>query len=131
MIPIDKDPDNPDRPEISWQAVNYHFRKWCRDGSFRRIWENSISSAGDMPDLSVLNFDGTQTPAKKGGESAAYQGRKKAVTSNILPVTDKNGYPVACTDIMSGNHNDAYGLKENLTEIFKDMKQRKLSVSGA
>jgi transposase len=131
MIPIDESVSDPDRTEISWQAVYYHFRKRCEDGSFRRIWENSISSAGDLLDLSVLNFDGTHTVAEKGGESVAYQGRKKAVTGNILPVTDKNGYPVACTDIMSGNHNDAYGLGENLTEIFKDMKQRKLPVSGA
>jgi transposase len=131
MIPIDKAPDNADRPEISWQAVYYHFRKWCKDGSFRRVWENSILSAGDSPDLSLPNFDGTQTVAKKGGESVAYQGRKKAKTSNILPVTDKNGYPVACTDIMPGNHNDAYRLENNLKDIFRDMKQRKLPVSGA
>ena len=27
--------------EISYQAVYYHFRKWSRDGSFKRVHENS------------------------------------------------------------------------------------------
>ena len=125
MIPVDKSPDNPDRPGISRQAVYYRFRKRCGDGSLQRVRENSISSAGDSPDLSVLNFDGTQTAAGKGGESAARQGRKKAETGNILPVTDKKGYPAACTGIMPGNHNDAYEPENKLKDIFRDMKQRK------
>jgi hypothetical protein len=60
----------------------------------------------DDLDLSNLNLDGTQTLAKKGGESVAYQGRKKGKTSNILPITDRNGYIVACTGIVAGQHNE-------------------------
>ena len=40
-----------------------------------------------MLDLSQLNLDGMHTLAKKGGEQVAYQERKKAKTSNILPIT--------------------------------------------
>lgn len=40
MIPAEKDNDG--RPEISRQAVYYHFRKRCRDGSFKNVRDNSI-----------------------------------------------------------------------------------------
>lgn len=131
MIPIDKSPDDPEKPEISWRSVYHHFRKWCNDGSLKRLWDQSTERIRTVLDLSELNLDGTHTIAKKGGESVEYQGRKKAKTSNILPVLDKNGYPVASTGIIAGNRNDAYELEDNLSGIFKDMKKRKLPISGA
>ncbi len=131
MIPIDKKPDNENKAEISWQSVYHHFRKWCNDGSFKNVWNQSTEKIRVFLNLSELNFDGTHTIAKKGGESAEYQGRKKAKTCNILPVSDKNGYPVASTGIIAGNHNDAYDLEKNLRDLFKDMKQRKLPISGS
>ena len=81
-------------------------------------------------DLSELNLDGSQTIAKKGGESVAYQGRKKAKTSNILPVTDKNGNILASTGILAGNHNDAFNLKPHLQTAFKDIKGLGLDIEG-
>ena len=82
-------------------------------------------------DLSVLNLDGTQSLAKKGGEKVAYQGRKKGKTSNILPITDRNGLIVASTGILAGNHNDSYELKPHLQIAFQDMKKLGLSIAGA
>ena len=38
-------------------------------------------------DLSSIQLDGTHTPAKRGGESVAYQGRKKSKTTNRLLIT--------------------------------------------
>ncbi len=61
----------------------------------------------------------------------AYQGRKKAKTSNILPVTDKQGYIIATTSLIAGNHNDSYGLKETIKQLFKDMQRCKLDYTGA
>lgn len=88
-LPIDNDPQQPECKEISHDAVYYHFRKWSKDGSFERVWKNSIATVREALDLSELNLDGTHTIAKKGGESVAYQGRKKAKTSNILPIVEK------------------------------------------
>jgi hypothetical protein len=82
-------------------------------------------------DLSALNLDGTQSLAKRGGEKVAYQGRKKGKTSNILPITDRNGYVVASTGIMGGNHNDSYELKPHLQAAFQEMKKLGLSIEGA
>lgn len=107
------------------------FVRWCMDGSFRRLWTDSILTIKADLDLSSFNLDGSQTLAKKGGESVAYQGRKKGKTSNILPITDANGYIIASTGIVAGNHNDAYQLKSHLQTAFKEMKQLGLDFQGA
>jgi len=128
MITVDRNSDG--RPEISRHAVYCHFRKWCRDGSFRRVWDSSISEAAPFKDLSALNFDGSRTAAKKGGESAARQGRKKAPATDIMTVTDENDHPAASADIIDGNHNDAYNLDLNLNKIFEDIKKTGLSLKN-
>ena len=130
QLPIRGNTQQPDKPEISWNAVNYHFRKWSMDGSLERVWIHSVEVLKKEAalDLSQLNLDGTHTIAKKEGESVAYQGRKKAQTSNILPLTDAHGYVVGSTDIMAGNHNDAYHLKDHLQTAFHTIKQLGLSL---
>src|SRR5574341_1639559 len=54
-LPIDADPDNPDPPEISGDAVYYHYRQWSRDGSLERVWQHSILTIQEDLDLSVLS----------------------------------------------------------------------------
>lgn len=109
----------------------YHFRKWSRDGSLQRVWQGSITTVKHLLDLSELNLDGSHVIAKKGGESVAYQGRKKAKTTNILPITDANGFIIASTGLVAGNHNDAYNLKPHLQAAFRWLKQQGLSIRGA
>ena len=81
--------------------------------------------------LSELNLDGSHAIAKKGGQSVAYQGRKKANTTNILPITDGDGLIIAATGLIAGNHNDAYNLKAHLQTAFKSMKRSGLNIQGA
>jgi transposase len=61
----------------------------------------------------------------------AYQARKRARTTNILPITDGNGYVVASTQPIAGNHNDAFNLKPHLQTAFKFMKRLGLDFQGA
>jgi transposase len=124
-------PTRGDQKEISWQAVYYHFRKWSADGSLEKVWQASIQTVQDDLDLSQLNLDGSHALAKKGGESVAYQGRKRAKTSNILPILTANDYIVASTGIVAGNHNDAFNLKPQLQTAFKSMKRLGLTIAGA
>jgi transposase len=124
-VPIEQTDD------ISWWAVYHHFRKWSRDGSLEQVWQHSVHAVQAELDLSVLNLDGSHAVAKKGGEAVAYQGRKKAKTSNILPLTDRNGHILATTDIVAGNHNDAFQLKAQLQTAFKTIKRLGLSIAGA
>jgi hypothetical protein len=111
--------------------VYYHYRKWSRDGSLKRIWQHSIEAIRNLLDVSELNLDGSHTIAKKGGESVVYQGRKKAKTSNILPIFDKQGYVLASTGIVAGNHNDAFNLKPHLQAAFKWIKNQNLIIQGS
>ncbi|MGQ9850852.1 MAG: transposase [Aggregatilineaceae bacterium] len=116
---------------MSWQAVYYHFRKWSADGSLQKVWQASIQTVQADLDLSQLNLDGSHTLAKKGGESVAYQGRKRAKTSNILPIIDANGYIVACTGVIAGHHHDAFDLKTHLQAAFRSVKRLGLTIAGA
>src|SRR5579859_5330087 len=119
------------RNEPSWQAVYYHWSKWSADGSLARVWQGSVASIQADLDLREMNLDGSHTIAKKGGESVAYQARKRAKTSNILPITDANGFVVASSEIVPGNHNDAFNLKVHLQCAFTTMKAWGLSIDGA
>ncbi|MBC8507686.1 MAG: IS5 family transposase [Chloroflexi bacterium] len=131
QLPIDPDANDSRKKEISYHAVYYHFRKWSRDGSLEKVWQGSVMTIGADLNLSELNLDGTHVIAKKGGESVAYQGRKKAKTTNILPISDSQGYIIATTGLMAGNHNDAYNLKPHLQTAFKFMKRLGLDIQGA
>ena len=46
-------------------------------------------------------------------------------------MTDKNGYIVATTNVIAGNHNDAFDVTGTLTKLFSDMKRRCLDYKGA
>ena len=131
MLPIMLSEDGSRQKEISYHAVYYHYRKWSKDGSLENVWRGSILTIEGDLNLSELNLDGTHAIAKKGGEAVAYQGRKKAKTTNVVPVTDGNGFIVASTGLLAGNHNDAYNLKPHLQEIFKAMKELSLDFQGA
>lgn len=109
----------------------YHFCKWSRDGSLKSVWQGSIAAIKPLLDLSALNLDGSHAIAKKGGESVTYQGRKKAKTSNILPITDANGFIIASTGLLAGHHNDAYNLKQHLQAAFRWLREQGLSIRGA
>jgi hypothetical protein len=85
----------------------------------------------DQIDMHHLNLDGSHAIAKKGGEAVAYQGRKKAKTSNVLPITDANGFILATTGIVAGNHHDSFELKDNLRSAFKFIKALGISIAGA
>jgi len=131
QLPIMPEVNDPRQKEISHYAVYYHFRKWSRDGSLEKVWQGSIMTIKAELNLSELNLDGSHAIAKKGGESVAYQGRKRAKTTNILPITDGQGFIIASTDLIAGNHNDAYNLKPHLQAAFKLMKRLGLDIQGA
>ncbi len=128
-VPIETTADG--QPVMSYQVPYYHFRKWSRDGSLQRLFDASIMTIKGELNLPELNLDGSHSAAKKGGEAVAYQGRKKAKTSNILPVTDAHGTIIATTGIVAGNHNDSYELEQKLRNLFNDMQRCRLDYQGA
>jgi transposase len=121
----------PVQATLSWWSVYYHFRKWSKDGSLEAVFKNSILTIQDQLDLSEINLDGSHTIAKKGGESVAYQGRKKAKTSNRLPLTEACGFILGLCQLLPGHHNDSFNLKRSLTQSFKALKRLGLDIRGA
>lgn len=128
---IEPDKKAPDKKELSYHAVFYHYSKWSKDGSLEAIFNNSIHEIKDDLDLSAITLDGSHTIAKKGGEKVAYQGRKKAKTTNMLPMGDNKGNILAIVKVMSGNHNDAFELKSTLQNGFKALKQLGLDIKSS
>jgi transposase len=130
QLPIAPDPTDPRKKEISISAVYYHYSKWVHDGSFERLWKQSVESVREELDLSVISLDGTHTVGKNGGERVVYNGRKRAKTCNILPIIDDEGYIIASTGLVAGNRHDAFFLKPNLQNAFRDLKQRGFELNG-
>ncbi len=81
-------------------------------------------------DMSSIQLDGTHTPTKRGGEAVAYQGRKKSKTSNMLIITDAQGIPLACSQAIAGNHNDAFELVKNVDKMLSDIRLSNISTKG-
>lgn len=56
------------RNEVSWQTIYHHHSKWCKDNSYKNIFETSLMFLNDRDklDLTVLHGDGSNTVAKKG-----------------------------------------------------------------
>lgn len=116
--------------KYSWESVFYHFNKWSQTGMWERCYQRLICDYKDKLDMSVINLDGTHTPAKRGGQAVGYQGRKKSKTSNMLILTDRQGVPVGWTDPISGNHNDSFELVKNTSKIFNIMDAMTLNYKG-
>jgi len=123
--------DEENNIQLTYQAFYYHFRKWSKDDSLFCVFKASMITIILQVNLTEINLDGTHTIAKKGGQAVGYQRRKRAKTSNILPITDKIGNIIGFLPITAGNHNDAFELKQRLLTFFKWFATFKWSLKGA
>jgi Transposase and inactivated derivatives len=118
------------RVSYNWQSVYHHFRKWSQDGSWEKMWRALLDKYRYLLDMSCIQIDGTHTPAKRGGESVKYQGRKKSKTSNMLIIVDNQGCPIACSEPLSGNHHDSFNLGENFEKMLLQFEVSKIATEG-
>ena len=119
-----------DRSPIKFGAVFQHFRKWVKDGSWQKVQQAIIGQYKHLLNLSVALFDGTHSPAKRGGEQVAYQGRMKCKTSNTLWLTDADGLVVGFTLPIAGNHHDVSDIEERLGYLVKQLAASGIRVHG-
>lgn len=118
------------RVKYRWQSVYHHFQKWSKDGSWQQVWQFVLQKHKHLLDMSSIQLDGTHTPSKRGGEAVAYQGRKKAKTSNMLILTDNQGIPLACSEPIEGNHNDAFNLVQTVENMVADIQTSSIKIEG-
>ena len=116
--------------KIGWESVYYHFNKWSKDDSWQQLWIQVLKSNKSKLDLSSMQLDGSHTPAKRGGQAVAYQGRKKCKTTNALFLTDKQGLPLAMSVPVSGNHNDLFEIEKSFPKMLADLKQSQINLKG-
>lgn len=118
------------RVKISWKTVYYHFWKWSKDGSWKQMWTALLALNKAKLDMSSVQFDGSHTPAKRGGQAVGYQGRKKVKTTNALFMTDRQGLPLAMSEPIDGSHNDLFDIEFFFTQMLADLKQACLAING-
>lgn len=94
------------------------------------VWSKILEKHKHRLDLSSIQLDGTHTPCKRGGEAVAYQGRKKCKTSNMLILVDHQGIPLACSQAVGGNHNDAYNLENTVDTMLRDIRNSTIATEG-
>lgn len=116
--------------KLSWQSVYYHYRKWSLNKDFKHCWINILKKYKSKLDLSSADFDGSHTPAIRGGEQVEYQGRKKRKTTNAHYLTDRQGIPLAMSEPTAGNHNDLYNIEIQFEEITSTLEEAEIPVKG-
>jgi len=115
---------------LSYQAVYWHFRKWSKNGSWKECWIILLDNHKTELDLSCVNIDGSHTPALRGGDAVAYQGRKKKKTTNSLYLTERQGLPLALSSPVSGNHHDLYNIDIALNDMFDTVSKASILLDG-
>ena len=115
---------------LSYKSVYAHFRKWSRNGEWKKVWGMMLSRHRSFLDMSSVDLDGSHTTTLRGGECCGYQGRKKRTTTNAIYVTDRQGIPLAMSTPVSGSHNDLHCISEVLQGLFAGIEDSGLSVSG-
>lgn len=116
--------------KLSWQSVYYHYRKWSVNEDLKNCWIQILKNHKPALDLSSVDFDGSHTPAIRGGEQVEYQGRKKRKTTNAHYLTDRQGIPLAISKPVSGNHNDLYNIEVQFEEVTSTLEKAGISVKG-
>jgi transposase len=107
---------------LSWNSVYHHFNAWSKDGCWRKVWINILSHNLKYLNLSSIEFDGSHTPAKNGGDAVGYQGRKSSNTTNALFISDSQGVMLAMSTPQEGQHHDLFQIQILFDEICNILK---------
>ena len=115
---------------LSYKSVYAHFRKWSRNGEWKKVWGMILSRHRSFLDMSSVDLDGSHTTTLRGGECCGYQGRKKRTTTNAIYVADRQGIPLAIPRlfrVLTTTFTASPRYFRACSQIFKDSG---LSVSG-
>lgn len=115
---------------LSYKTIFGHFRKWCKSGIWQQIWIHLLDKYRTYLDMSSVDLDGSHTPAMRGGEKVAYQGRKKKKTTNALFLTDRQGLPLAMSEPIKGNHNDLHKISKYFNQMLGTLTKAKIRIDG-
>lgn len=115
---------------LHWNSVYYYYNKWSKADCWKKIWINILSQNLKYLDLSSIEFDGSHTPAKNGGDAVGYQGRKSANTTNALFISDNQGVMLAMSTPQEGQHHDIFQIQALFEEICSLLKEAGIDLKG-
>ena len=115
---------------LHYKTIFGYFRQWSKQGVWKTCWVKLLDRHRAEFDLSSVDLDGSHSPALKGREAVAYQGRKKRKTTNALYLTDRQGLPLALSQPVSGNHNDLFEIGERFKELIETLNEARIATQG-
>lgn len=115
---------------LCWNSVFYYYNKWSKADCWRTIWINILTKNRQFLDLSSVEFDGSHTPAKNGGDAIGYQGRKACKTTNALFLSDNQGVMLAMSTPQEGRHHDLFQIQTLFDEICSLLKAADINLRG-
>jgi transposase len=115
---------------LCWNSVFYYYNKWSKADCWRTIWINILTQNRKYLDLSSVEFDGSHTPAKNGGDAVGYQGRKACNTTNALFISDNQGVMLAMSTPQEGQHHDLFQIQVLFNEICTLLKEADIDLKG-
>lgn len=115
---------------LHWNSVYYYYNKWSKAGCWKKIWINILTNNLKYLDLSSIEFDGSHTPAKNGGDAVGYQGRKAINTTNALFISDNQGVMLAMSTPQEGQHHDLFQIQVLFEEICTLLKEAGINLKG-
>ena len=68
----------------TYQSVHYHFSRWVKDGSWKKLWIALLEKYKNTLDMSCVQLDGTQTRVRQGGEAVGFQARRADDCTNFF-----------------------------------------------
>lgn len=118
------------RRKLKYGAIYHHYRKWSKDGSWQRAFEQLLLKNKSILDLSLAFLDGTHTIAKKGGCQVGYHGKRRFKSTNTLWLTDRQGLVVGFCPPLSGNRHDVFNIKSRFKSLLCSLQKAQIAVAG-
>jgi len=115
---------------LCWNSVFYYYNKWSKADCWRTIWINILTKNRRFLDMSSVEFDGSHTPAKNGGDAVGYQGRKACKTTNALFMSDSQGVMLSMSTPQTGRHHDLFQIQVFFDELCDLLKEAGIDLKG-
>ena len=116
------------RAGTTWNTLYYHFNKWCKNGSWLKAYAALLKKYQRYLDMSCVNLDGSHSKVFTACQSAAYNGRNRYRSTNLLFLVDNQGVILCCSMPVSGEHHDLYEITTHFDEILEMLEQAGLSL---
>lgn len=106
-------------PEIHYSNIFRSFQMWVHNGSFDKIFEESVINLFEnhLVDCSILHGDGTNHSAKKGGDNIGYNGHRRIKCDKAVAICDRNVNVISPFITAPGNRNESILLKPSLDKL--------------